>query len=56
MIFWLKTLRDNKVRAAKDDGRKFENRLAASFSGIVRCPEKCLVLHDSRDMYDLFGT
>ena len=34
MIFWLKTLRDGKVRAAKDQGKKFRSRLAASFNGM----------------------
>ena len=33
--FWPKPLRDRKVRAAKDHGKKFRSRLAASFSGIV---------------------
>ena len=32
---WLKTLRNSKVRAAKDHGKKFQSRLAASFSGIT---------------------
>ena len=35
MHFLFKTLRDSKVRAAKDHGKKFRRRLAASFSGIV---------------------
>ena len=39
LIFWLKTLRDSKVRAAKDHGKKFQNRLAASFSVIVHAIE-----------------
>ena len=29
------TLRDSKVRVAKDHGKKFRSRLAASFSGII---------------------
>ena len=29
--FWLKTLRDSKVKAAKDRGKRFQSRLAASF-------------------------
>ena len=33
--FCLKTLRDNKVKAAKDHSKKFQSRLAASFSGIA---------------------
>ena len=33
--FWFKTLRDSKVRAAKDHGKRFRSRLASSFSGIV---------------------
>ena len=33
--FWFKTLRDSKVRAAKDHGKRFRSRLVASFSGIV---------------------
>ena len=30
-----KTLRNSKVRAAKDHGKKFRGSLATSFSGIV---------------------
>ena len=30
--FWLKTLSDSKVRAAKDHGKKFRNKMAAFFS------------------------
>ena len=29
--FWLKTLRDSKVKAARDRGERFQSRLAASF-------------------------
>ena len=35
--FWLKTLRDSKVRATEHHGEKFRNRLASSFSGIIHC-------------------
>ena len=34
MMFWLKTLRDSNVRAAKDRDKRFQSRLAASFSVI----------------------
>ena len=37
MIFWLKTLRDSKVRIANDHGKKFQSGLAASFRGIIHC-------------------
>ena len=30
-------LRDSKVRAANDHGKKFQSRLAASFTGIIHC-------------------
>ena len=33
--FWFKTLRDSKVRASKDHGKKFRGRLTSSFSRIV---------------------
>ena len=33
--FWFKTLRDSRVRAAKDHGKKFRSRQATSFSGIL---------------------
>ena len=36
MIFDSKILRYTKVRAAKDHGKIFRSRLAASFSGIVQ--------------------
>ena len=32
---WFKTLKDSKVRVAKDHGKKFRSRLASSFAGIV---------------------
>ena len=32
--FWLKTIRDSKVRAAKYHGKKFRSKLAAPLSGI----------------------
>ena len=35
MIFLLKTLRDSKVMAAKDHGKKFRSKPSASFVGIV---------------------
>ena len=34
-MFWFKTLKDSKVRAAKDHSKKFRSRLAASFRGIA---------------------
>ena len=34
--FWLKTLRDSKVRDLKGSRLKYQSRLAASFSGIVK--------------------
>ena len=33
--FWCNTLRDSKVKVAKDHGKKFRSRLASSFSEIV---------------------
>ena len=43
MIFWFKTLRDSKVRAAKDHGKKFRSRIVSSFSGIVHCKQEIAV-------------
>ena len=35
LLFYLPNTTDSKVRAAKDHGKKFQSRSAASFSGIV---------------------
>ena len=48
--FLLKTITDRKVRAAKDHGKKFRSRPAASFSGIVNC-ETVILMKDSCSFY-----
>ena len=42
--FWLKTLKDSKVGAAKDHCKKFQSRLASSFIGTVPCSDNYVCL------------
>ena len=44
--FWFKTLRDNKVRVAKDHGKKFRSRLAYSIHYL--CEKKLKELSGTR--------